>query len=114
MNGTWHDELESAASVDEAVAAVKRYLGAVPAGELGNFSRYCHPMRIKGDADVDDLTFRLAQVWHEPGPAACNAAVLNEVFDIVLHASLRIAHLNRVRASGMTLYMPRRQMAQMG
>jgi hypothetical protein len=43
MNGSWHDDLENAATIDEAVAFVRNYLGTLPAHEL---PRYCQPARI--------------------------------------------------------------------
>ena len=111
MNGSWHDDLESVTTVYEAVASVKRYLGALPADELQGFARYCRPSRIKADDDVDDLTSKLAQAQRNPAQSASNPALLGEVFDFVLHASLRISQLNRVRVSGMVNFDWRRQMS---
>ena len=111
MNGSWHDDLENAATVDEAVASVKQYLGALPADGLEGFARYCRPSRIKGDGDVDDLTSKLAQAQRNPSRDAAPPALVAEVFDFVLHASLRISQLNRVRVTGMVNYGWRRQMS---
>lgn len=111
MNGSWHDDLESATTVDEAVASVKRYLGALPADELQGFARYCRPSRIKADDDVDDLTSKLAQAQRNPAQSPPNPTLLGEVFDFVLHASLRISQLNRARVSGMVNFGWRRQMS---
>jgi hypothetical protein len=109
----WHDEIESATTVDEAVASVKRYLGSIPAADLAELSRYCRPSRIKADEDVDDLTFKLSQWQHRPAATHCDDALLNAMFDFVLHASLRISQLNRLRAIGRTTLASRPQMAQM-
>jgi len=111
MNGTWHDDLENAATVDEAVASVKQYLGALPAEGLDGFARYCRPSRIQGDGDVDDLTSKLAQAQRNPQRDVSPPALLGEVFDFVLHASLRISQLNRARVTGMVNYGWRRQMS---
>ncbi len=111
MDGSWHDDLENAATVAEAVASVQRYLGALPVGELDGFARYCKPSRIKADDDVDDLTAKLAQAQHGPSAGAPLPALLGEVFDFVLHATLRISQLNRVRVNGMVNHGWRRQMS---
>ena len=110
MNGSWHDDLENAATIDEAVAFVRNYLGTLPAHEL---PRYCQPARIKYDADVDDLTYRLAQARRQPPPAPCNAELLGDVFDFFVHASLRISQINRKAASGL-FFFPARRAGQMG
>ena len=43
MNDSWHDDLENAATIDEAVAFVRRYLGTLPAHDL---PKYCQPARV--------------------------------------------------------------------
>ena len=111
MNGSWHDELENAATVAEAVAYVQSYLGALPADELQGFARYCKPSRIRADGDVDDLTAKLAQAQRQRGDASPAPAILGEVFDFVLHASLRIGQLNRALATGNVNFGFRRQMS---
>jgi hypothetical protein len=113
MNGTWHDDLESAATVDDAVALVRRYLGTLPASALANFSGHCHPRRIKADEDVDDLTSKIAQLRRHASQPPCDEALMSEVFEIVLHASLRTSHLNRARANGISSTRSSAQMSQM-
>jgi hypothetical protein len=95
MNPTWHDELEGARCVEEAVAAVRRYLGGLSLHDLDRLPRYCDPKKIRCDDDVDDLTFKLAQLQREVD--AASQRTVAEVFGIVLHASLRISRLNRQR-----------------
>src|SRR5882672_10910664 len=102
MNGSWHDDLENAATVDEAVASVQRYLETLPADELQGFARYCKASRIRADGDVDDLTAKLAHAQRHPDG---NPAILGEVFDFILHASLRIGQLNRALATGNVNYV---------
>jgi hypothetical protein len=94
-NPTWHDELEGARSVDEAVASVRRYLGTLSLHDLDRLPRYCDPRKIRSDDDVDDLTFKLAQLQREVDAVAQRTVA--EVFGFVLHASLRISRLNRQR-----------------
>ena len=113
MNGSWHDELEAAATVEEAVASVRRYLGSVACEDLGTLSRHCAAKRIRGDEDIDDLTFKLAQARATPSDSR-NERLLGEVFELVLHASLRISQLHRRRARGQVALVWRPQMSQMG
>ena len=111
MNGSWHDDLENAATIDEAVASVQRYLGTLPADQLQGLARYCKPSRIRADGDVDDLTSKLAHAQRHPERGLPAPALLGEVFDFVLHASLRIGQLNRALASGNVNFGWRRQMS---
>jgi hypothetical protein len=95
MNPEWHDELESAHSVDEAVASVRRCLSSLSLHDLGRLPRWCDPRKVRCDEDVDDLTFKLSQLQREDLDAR---GPVSEVFGFVLHASLRISRLNRQRA----------------
>lgn len=95
MNPNWHDELEGTHSVDEAVASVRRYLGALSLHDLDRLPRYCDPKKIHSDDDVDDLTFKLSQLQREVDAHA--QRTVSDVFGFVLHASLRISRLNRQR-----------------
>jgi hypothetical protein len=110
MIDSWHDDLENAATVDEAVASVKRYLGTLSADELQGFARHCKPSRINADGDVDDLTSKLAQAQRNRGETT-PPPILGDIFEVVLHASLRISQLNRARVSGMANHGWRRQMS---
>src|SRR4051812_32840143 len=99
MNATWHHEIESAATVEETVESVRRYLGSLTLHDLDRLPRFCDPKRIKCDDDVDDLTFKLSQLQREPNQPAPRA--IEDVFGCVLHASLRISRLNRERAQNL-------------
>ena len=95
MNPTWHDELEGAHSVDDAVASVRRYLGSLSLHELDRLPRYCDPKKIRCDDDVDDLTFKLSQLQCEVDGSSRRTVA--DAFGLLLHASLRISRLNRQR-----------------
>jgi len=95
MNPTWHDELEAAHSVDEAVASVQRYLSSLSLHDLDRLPRYCDPKKIRCDDDVDDLTFKLCQLQNQADTTS--QRTVSDVFGLVLHASLRISRLNRQR-----------------
>jgi hypothetical protein len=101
MNATWHHEIESAATVEETVESVRRYLGSLTLHDLDRLPRFCDPKRIKCDDDVDDLTFKLSQLQREPNQPAPRA--IEDVFGYMLHASLRISRLNRQRAQSVPL-----------
>ena len=110
MDNAWHDEVEHSQTVDETVACVRRVLGALHAGDP-DLPRACDPSRIRGDADIDDLTFKLSPLRRV---VSCDPATLESLFDFVLHASLHIAHLNRARAAGNTMgFFGHGQMRQM-
>jgi hypothetical protein len=90
MNPIWHDELEAAHSVDEAVASVQRYLSSLSLRDLDRLPRFCDARKVRCDDDVDDLTFKLSQLKTQE-------QAVSDVFGFLLHASLRISRLNRQR-----------------
>jgi hypothetical protein len=94
MNPIWHDELEAAHSVDEAVASVQRYLSTLSLHDMDRLPRYCDPRKIRSDDDVDDLTLKLSQL---KAPVGASQQAVSDVFGFLLHASLRISRLNRQR-----------------
>ena len=100
MNTSWHHEIELACTVEETVQSVRRYLGSLSLHELDRLPRYCDPRRIKCDDDVDDLTFKLAQLQREASQPAPQA--IEDVFGYMLHASLRISRLNRQRVQSVS------------
>jgi hypothetical protein len=112
VNPAWHDDLENASTVDQTVAFVRRYLGNLSAQDMERLPRYCHPSRIKGDEDIDDLTFKLSRAQRERSRAG-DIELLEEVFAFVLHASLRISRLNRVRVRGVAQFGWGRAVRQM-
>ena len=95
MNPIWHDELEAAHSVEETVASVQRYLSSLSLHDMDRLPRYCDARKVRCDDDVDDLTFKLAQLRSQADPGA--QAAVSDVFGFLLHASLRISRLNRQR-----------------
>ena len=95
MNPIWHDELEAAHSVEETVASVQRYLSSLSLHDMDRLPRYCDARKVRCDDDVDDLTFKLAQLRSQGDPGA--QAAVSDVFGFLLHASLRISRLNRQR-----------------
>ncbi|HEX4779679.1 MAG TPA: hypothetical protein VH301_02925 [Usitatibacter sp.] len=111
MESRWHDEVEGAQTIGETVECVRRILGALKS-EDPSLPRCCHPSRIRCDDDIDDLTFKLAPLRRDK---AHEGPDLEPLFDLVLHASLHIARLNRARAAGAPLPMSwGLQMRQMG
>jgi hypothetical protein len=95
MNPIWHDELEAAHSVEETVASVQRYLSSLSLRDMDRLPRFCDARKVRCDDDVDDLTFKLAQLRAQGDPG--EQAAVSDVFGFLLHASLRISRLNRQR-----------------
>ncbi|HEX4332390.1 MAG TPA: hypothetical protein VH040_09640 [Usitatibacter sp.] len=110
MESQWHDEVESAQTVDETVACVRRVLRHLTTAD-STLPRFCRASCIASDDDVDDLTQRLAPLRRETE----GTPDLEPLFHFVLHASMHIAHLNRVRAAAVPVpWRSAPQMRQMG
>jgi hypothetical protein len=110
MKIAWHDRFEEAASVDELVRVVREYVGALESETRLRIPNACRLERIVRDDDIDDATYRLAGLARERR----DDARLAEVFDLFLHASLRVSHMRRTLAQQVMAGVPRRFARQMG
>lgn len=106
----WHDRIEEAGSVDEAVQTLREYVESLGSGIRTRVPGACRIDRIVRDDDIDVLTYRLSDLSR----AQRDDAVLLELFDHFLHASLRISHMRRAQAQQAMAGAPRRATRQMG
>lgn len=90
----WHDRFEEASSVDEMVRGVREYVSSLEPETRQRIPSSCRIERIARDDDIDDATYRLADLARaRPGDPR-----LAEIFGLFLHASLRVSHLRRAQA----------------
>lgn len=106
----WHDRFEEAASVDEMVQAVREYVAGIDRDTRGRIPPACRLERIARDDDIDDATYRLADLARERR----DDARVGEIFGHFLHASLRVSHMRRAQAQQAMAGSPRRSSRQMG
>jgi hypothetical protein len=106
----WHDRFEEAGSVDEMVQVVREYVSSMEGEVRGRIPVTCRIDRIVRDDDIDDATYRLADVTRERR----DDTRLAEIFNHFLHASLRVSQMRRAQAQQAMAGAPRRFSRQMG
>ena len=98
----WHASLDKAATVGEAVSLVREFLAAVPPEKLARLPQACRDVRVKAEDDIEYWTFRLSDAHRLRDLDPPGAGTLRELFSLLLHASLRIALIDREQAGGVT------------
>ena len=106
----WHDRFEEVGSVDEMVQAIREYVASMDRDTRGRIPPICRVDRIVRDDDIDDATYRLADLAraHRDDPS------IAEIFNHFLHASLRVSQMRRAQAQQAMAGSPRRFSRQMG
>jgi len=94
----WHAWLDRAASVDHAVDLVRDYLAEVPPEALARLPACCRKVRVKAADDIEYWTYRLSQAHRLNEHDAPTEDLMHEIFSLLLHASLRLAQIDRERA----------------
>ena len=105
----WHDRFEEVGSVDEMVQAVREYVASLDRDMRAGIPALCRLERIVRDDDIDDATYRLADLMRERR----DDSRLGEVFNLFLHASLRVSQMRRAQAQQAMAGAPRRFSRQM-
>ncbi|HET7402635.1 MAG TPA: hypothetical protein VFJ62_12655 [Usitatibacter sp.] len=93
----WHAWLDRAASVDHAVDLVRDYLAEVPPEALAKLPTCCRKIRVKAADDIEYWTYRLSEAHRVNEHDAPTEDLLHEIFSLLLHASLRLAQIERER-----------------
>ncbi len=91
----WHGRLKEAVSTHAVLHAVRAYLAALPPAQLLRLPEDCRPIAIRRDKDVDYWTFKLAKQELLSEQRQGDPALLRELLDLFLHASMRISQIQR-------------------
>lgn len=95
LDPLWHSRIEDVDSVDEVITLGRDYLASLTPEQLSLLPDACRAVRIKAEDDIEYWTYRISAVRHED---RCDSALLQDLFMHLLHASLRISQIHRVRA----------------
>ncbi|HZZ94692.1 MAG TPA: hypothetical protein VFE23_19180 [Usitatibacter sp.] len=90
----WHGSVEVARTVDEVVVLVREYLAGLAPERYLELPESCRGVRVKAEDDIEYWTLRLSQRHASRAPGV-DRELTQDLFDHFLHATLRIAHLNR-------------------
>jgi hypothetical protein len=90
----WHSAVELADTVDGVVRLVRDYLAGLAPDQYLRLPDACRGLRVKAEDDIEYWTLRLSQRHASRAPGV-DSELTQEIFDHFLHATLRIARLNR-------------------
>lgn len=90
----WHGAVETVGTVDDVVALVRDYLASLAPEQYLELPEACRALRVKAEDDIEYWTLRLSQ-RHASRADGIDSELTQDVFDHFLHATLRIARLNR-------------------
>ena len=96
----WHAWLDRAASVEHAVDLVRDYLAEVPPEAFAGLPACCRKIRVKAADDIEYWTYRLSEAHRINEHDAPTEELMHEIFSLLLHASLRLAQIERERSRG--------------
>jgi hypothetical protein len=93
----WHCKLEIAESAEEVVGLVRDYVATLSPQHLVRLPDVCRGLRVKAEDDIEYWTYRLSQRPRNED-AMIDAELMQDVFNHLLHASLRISQIRRAAA----------------
>jgi hypothetical protein len=97
-SSVWHRQLEGSETVEGIVATLQDYLDSLTPEDLGHLPETCRSVRIKGDDDIEYWTYKLSRDHPAHTGAWVDSALLQEVFNHFLHASVRVSQIHRAKA----------------
>jgi len=95
----WHSTLEDLGSVAEVVALTRDYLASLRPEDLAHLPEPCRALRVKAEDDIEYWTLKLSQ-RHIAVEADVDPVRTQDLFNHLLHASLRISQIRKAIAEG--------------
>ena len=93
----WHGKLEIAESAEEVLALVRDYVASLSPQHLVRLPDACRTLRVKAEDDIEYWTYRLSQRPRRQD-ALIDEELMQDIFNHLLHASLRISQIRRAAA----------------
>jgi hypothetical protein len=95
----WHGTLEVVDTVDEVVDLTRDYLATLKPSDFAHLPKSCRALRVKAEDDIEYWTLKLSQ-RHATLEPSVDAQTTQDIFNHLLHASLRISQIRKVIADG--------------
>jgi hypothetical protein len=92
----WHSTLEVAETVGEVVELIRDYLATLLPEDFAHLPRTCRALRVKAEDDIEYWTLKLSQ--RHTGTDAVDLDRTQDIFNHLLHASLRISQIRKTLA----------------
>ena len=96
----WHCSLEIAETAEDVLHLVRDYVASLSPEELARLPEPCRILRVKAEDDIEYWTFKFSQ--RPAGAAGIDQGLLQDVFNHLLHASLRISQIRKEMAEART------------
>src|ERR1043165_496502 len=94
----WHAWLGRATTGEQAGELVRDYFAEVSPEALARLPAPCRKIRVKAADDIEYWTYRLSEAHRFNEHDAPTEDLMHELFSLLLHASLRLAQIDRERA----------------
>jgi hypothetical protein len=93
----WHGNLEVVDTAEDVLRLVREYIATLGPELLVRLPEPCRALRVKAEDDIEYWTFRLSQRPRDV-ESAVDGALLQDVFNHFLHASLRLSQIRKAMA----------------
>jgi hypothetical protein len=94
----WHSTLEVVETVGEVVELIRDYLATLLPEDFAHLPNTCRTLRVKAEDDIEYWTLKLSQ--RHTGTDAAGLDRTQDIFNHLLHASLRISQIRKSMAEG--------------
>jgi hypothetical protein len=101
----WHRSVDGVETVDEVVDLTRDYLATLKPDDFAHLPRACRSLRVKAEDDIEYWTLKLSQ-RHMPADSGVDADRTQDIFNHLLHASLRISQIRKWLADGSSTATP--------
>jgi hypothetical protein len=91
----WHGAVEAAATVSGVVDLMRNYLASLAPEQYAHLPESCRALRVKAEDDIEYWTLKLSQRLAGVAAADVDTDLAQDLFNHLLHASLRISHIHR-------------------
>jgi hypothetical protein len=95
----WHSTLEVVETVGEVVELIRDYLATLLPEDFAHLPKACRTLRVKAEDDIEYWTLKLSQ-RHTRADADVDLDRTQDIFNHLLHASLRISQIHKSMAEG--------------
>lgn len=95
----WHTAVDTVETVGEVVGLTRDYLASLQPEDLAHMPQACRTLRVKAEDDIEYWTLRLSQ-RHTAVDPEVDPIRTQDLFNHLLHASLRISQIRKAHAEG--------------
>jgi hypothetical protein len=95
----WHSTVEDVETVGQVVELTRDYLATLQPDDLAHLPKSCRTLRVKAEDDIEYWTLKFSQ-RHSVSEPQVDLQRTQDIFNHLLHASLRISQIRKSLADG--------------